>query len=442
MGQPHPLTEVERQRIYEGRVQGKTISDIAQALDRSPAVIRKWWRRVRDEGVVGLRTRPRGPKPRGTLSRFDPRVSETALQLKRGHQRWGADRVRAELHRDIRLDSLPLPSRSRLAAFFKDRCPECVAAYKPRPPTPPAPPPATAVHEVWQLDNQENVELADGEIAVICSIRDPFGAAMVASRAFAARTAKHWRKLDWTEIRQTLRDGFIEWQTLPDEVRTDNELNIAGSPRDPFPSKLTLWLRGLGVKHSFIRPHCPTDQPHIERNHRTLDGFTSDTDSRANLASLQQALTQERHIYNEAFPCRASDCAGQPPLTAHPELRQPRRSYQAEHEWILFDIQRVYDFLAGFTFERRVNGVGIVSLGRHPYSAGRCHAGKALWICCDPITREWVFLEKVEEEGKVVERELLRRPVKHLDAQSLTGLEPPSTPVSQAIQLTLPCLAP
>jgi hypothetical protein len=298
------------------------------------------------------------------------------------------------------------------------------------------------VHEVWQLDNQEKVELADGEIAVICSIRDPFGAAMVASRAFAAKTAKHWRKLDWTEIRLTLRDSFTEWQTLPDEVRTDNELNMAGSPCDPFPSKLTLWLRGLGIKHSFIRPHCPTDQPHIERNHRTLNGFTSDAGSRADLTSLQRALTQERHIYNEAFPCRASDCAGQPPLTAHPELRQPRRWYQPEHEWVLFDIQRVYDFLAGFTFERRVNEVGAVSLGRHLYSAGRRHAGKTVWIRCDPTTREWVFRENVEQEDKMVERELLRRPVKHLDAQSLTGLEPPSYPLSQVIQLTLPCLAP
>jgi len=442
MGQPHPLTEAERQRIYEGRIQGKTIADIAQALDRSPAVIRKWWRRVRDEGVKGLRTRQRGPRAKGTLARFDPRISEMALKLKRDHPRWGADRVGIELRRDIHLEGLVLPSRSRLATFFKSRCPECVASHKPRPPAPSAPLAATAVHEVWQMDNKEKVELADGEIAVICSVRDPFGAAMVASQAFAAKTAKYWRKLDWTEIRLTLRAGFTEWQTLPDEVRTDNELNMAGSPRDPFPSKLTLWLRGLGIKHSFIRPHHPTDQPHIERNHRTLDGFTYNTGSRADLIHLQQALDQERHTYNEAFPCRASDCAGRPPLTAHPELCQPRRSYQPEHEWVLFDLQRVYDFLAGFTFERQVNAVGVVSLGRDQYSVGRRRVGETLWVRCDPIAREWVFLEKVEEEDNVVERELLRRPVKHLDARSLTGLEPPSHPISQPIQLTLPCLAP
>jgi hypothetical protein len=47
-----------------------------------------------------------------------------------------------------------------------------VAAYKQRPPAPAAPPPASAVHEIWQLDNQEKIVLADGEIAVICQDLD------------------------------------------------------------------------------------------------------------------------------------------------------------------------------------------------------------------------------------------------------------------------------
>jgi hypothetical protein len=107
----------------------------------------------------------------------------------------------------------------------------------------------------------------------------------------------------------------------------DNEMGLGGNPNDPFPSWLSLYLAGLGIRHNFIRSHQPTDQPQVERSHRTLDGLTDDERSRQDLSHLQQALDQERHQYNHQFPSRASDCAGQPPLQAHPALLQPRRPY-------------------------------------------------------------------------------------------------------------------
>ena len=125
---------------------------------------------------------------------------------------------------------------------------------KPRPPRPPSPSRATGVHEIWQVDIQEGIRLADGTIASVCNIRDPVGAAIIAGRAFPVQTEKHWRKLQWTEVREVLRAGFTEWQTLPDGVMTDNELSLGGSPTDPFPGLFTLWLVGLGVRHIFIVP--------------------------------------------------------------------------------------------------------------------------------------------------------------------------------------------
>lgn len=346
------------------------------------------------------------------------------------------------MSQDPRFCGLVLPDRSRLSIFFKENCPECVAASSPRPPKPLAPPLATAVHEAWQLDNQEKIELRDGEIAVICNVHDPYGAAMIASRAFAAKTAKHWRKLEWTEIRQVFRDGFTEWRTLPDSVLTDNELVLGGSPGDPFPSKLTLWLRGLGVKHNRIRPHCPTDQPQVERGHRTLDNFTLDDESRANVDHLQQGLDRERHTYNRYFPSRASDCAGYPPLVAHPELLHPRRPYPPEGELALFDLQRVFDYLAEFVFKRHVSTTGIISLGRQLYSVGRPHAGKIVQVHCDATTHEWVCCEKAKNNDQDIERELARRPIKGIDVESLTGLSPQTLTLEQPVQLTLPCLVP
>jgi len=123
MAQPRPLSDAERERIYQGRSQEKTIPAIALELDRSEAVVHKWSRRIRAEGVQGLRSRQRGRKAVGDLSSFDPRVRQAALALKRTHRRWGADRVLVELRHDPQFSGVALPSRSRLAAFSSSSVP-------------------------------------------------------------------------------------------------------------------------------------------------------------------------------------------------------------------------------------------------------------------------------------------------------------------------------
>jgi hypothetical protein len=291
------------------------------------------------------------------------------------------------------------------------------------------------VHEQWQLDSQEGIYLTNQEVATICNIRDPVGGAMIASRAFSVGTERRWRKLEWTEVREVLRGAFAEWQTLPDAVQTDNELGLAGTSSDLFPGKLTLWLAGLNVAHRFIRPGHPTDQPHIERNHRTLRDWAVDETSAADLDHLQQALERERQVHNRLFPSQASDCAGRPPLTAHPELLTPRRAYRPDLEEELFDPQRVYDFLAQFTFKRAVDGKARVSLGRQTYLIGKklvqAHELTTVLARFDPKAKEWVFLTPGEKG-------IVRRPPVGLDSRSLRGLDRMGSQPSQAVQLTLP----
>ncbi|MEE8391160.1 MAG: hypothetical protein V3S14_10240, partial [Anaerolineae bacterium] len=98
------------------------------------------------------------------------------------------------------------------------------------------------------MDNQEGIQLSSGEIATICNIRDPVGAAMIASRVFSVKTELHWRKLKWTKVRGVLRDAFTEWQTLPDGVQTDNEL---GRERHR-PRSASLSARSAGATHPAV----------------------------------------------------------------------------------------------------------------------------------------------------------------------------------------------
>lgn len=432
------LTQAEREQIYLLKRSGQTLSQIAQALGISLACARKWWRRGRDQGMLGLLERKRGRPGRGILSKFSQPVQQACLKLKREHKRWGANRVLIELRKDEALTGLAFPCRGRLYAYFHQECPDCLSIWTKHKEVP-DPPRATAVHEEWQVDHQEGHRLLDGSVATVCNIRDPYGAAMIASQAFSVKTEQRWRKITWEEVRQVLRAGFAEWMTLPDSVLTDNEMGLGGNPNDPFPSWLSLYLAGLGIKHNFIRSHRPTDQPQVERNHRTLDGFTEDENSRRDLASFQQALDKERHMYNEEFPSRASNCDGLSPVQAHPELLHPRRPYRVEQEAILFDMQRVYHYLASFTFERKVNRNGQVTLKGHHYTVGLTHKEKHILVRLDELTQKWIFLER-DEQGQ--EHELNRRSLFGIDFFSLTGLEKPVCQVEMPpIQLTLP-LAP
>ena len=430
------LSQAEKERIYQGKLKGQTLKELALALDCSVECVRKWWRVGRDHGLERLRAPRRGRGRVGLLSRFDARVAQKALVLKRSNRGWGANRVLIDLAKDLDLAGLHLPRPSILAAFFKASCPEYVSARKPREPSCHPPLEATEAHEVWQLDSQEKILLGNGEIASICNIRDPFGAAMIASQAFEVRTQRAHRKLKWTEVRQVLRNAFTEWRTLPDRVQTDNELGLAGAPREPYPGRLTLWLIGLGIWHNFIRPGRPTDQPQIERNHRTMDGLALNEEALADMIHLQAALDRERNVYNAEFPCQASDCQGRPPLITHPELLHPRREYQPDHELALFDLQRVLNYLATFTFERKINTARQVRIGKQ-----LCYFSKTMvqdWqtdhilVRLDPVQNEWVFSIRQGENVRVV----ARRPTKGLDVQSITGLDPQEMRPSQPFQLS------
>lgn len=429
------VTQTEREQIYLKKLAGQTLPKIAQALSLSRASVRKWWRRGRDEGLLALVERKHGRPAQGILSQFATEVRQASVKLKREHKRWGANRVLVEMGNDPALVGLPLPSRSRLYAYFRQECADCLNVWT-KHIQGPVPAVATAVHEVWQVDHQEGHRLGDESIATVCNIRDPYGAAMIASQAFSVKTKLHWRKLTWEEVRQVLRTGFTEWQTLPDSILTDNEMGLGGNPNDPFPSWLSLYLAGLGIKHNFIRSHQPTDQPQVERNHRTLDGLTDAEHSRQDLTSFQHALDQERYVYNHQFPARASDCHGLPPLQAHPALLLPRRPYQLEWEVLLFDLQRVYDFLATFVFERKVNRNGQVTLKGHHYTVGLAHKEKTIQVRLDAHTQEWRFMER-DEQGQ--EQELSRRELFGIDFKILTGLEKPEDlSALPPIQLTLP----
>lgn len=60
-------------------------------------------------------------------------------------------------------------------------------------------------------------------------------------------------------------------------------------------------------------------------------------------------------------------------------------------------MQRAYHFLAGFTFERKVNQNGQVTLQGHHYTVGLTHKYKQVLVRLDEQTQEWMFLERDQQ---------------------------------------------
>ena len=217
--------------------------------------------------------------------------------------------------------------------------------------------------------------------------------------------------------RLALRACFAHWQTLPDEIQSDGDSVLVGNHHQSFPTVFTLWLKGLGVEHLVTRPAKPTDNAEVERCHRTVNDYAIVGNEKASVLELQTILDQAVYELNFELPSRAEGCRGWPPVTAHPELLQPRRPFQPEHELALFDLKRVDAYLASFTWERTVGKTGQIEIGRHRYSVGRAHARRSVLIRFDPADRHFVFYDIDDPNA-----ELRRRPAKGLDVTDLTGL--------------------
>jgi len=222
----------------------------------------------------------------------------------------------------------------------------------------------TQVHQRWQIDFKMGIPLAQGQRVNLFSARDPVGEAGIGAFVHSAGPGPGKpRRATFEEVRRDLRQCFTKWHTLPDEVQTDNEAVFVGRPQDPFPSLLTLWLKGLGITHLCIRPGRSTDNAEVERFHRTIYDYAFAGQEQVGMSGLQPFLEQRLDELNYELGSRAAGCHGKPPVVAHPELLQPRRPFRPEEELALFDLKRVDAYLAQLTWLRKVSKMGQVTIG-------------------------------------------------------------------------------
>lgn len=423
-------TPEQRRLFYQRHLRGATYEDIADDTGVSRWCVRYWCRKQRAGGSHKTVYRRR---PTGILSRFHPRIRYCALRLRLEHPRWGPNRVRAKLLKRPSLRGLTVPSTASIGRYLH-QWPRFRRQSRKRTPAAQRPQPPRAVLQRWQIDFKMGIPLQDGTLVNLHTVRDPLGEVCLAACIFpAGRVGRAPKAVTRTQVRAVLRVCFARWHTLVDEVQTDSEGALVPHSQDAFPSPFTLWLAGMGIAHLVIRRGRPTDNAEVERCHRTISDYAVVGNEGADVAQLQQILDQA--VYELAFELgsRAEGCRGLPPVQAHPELLQPRRPFEPEHERAVFDLQRVDAYLAGRAWERKVGKYGQIDVGGKRYSVGRAYARREVLVRFDPTDRHFVFYDADDPE-----KEIGRRPALGLGVADLTGLQDwPDGPGPQQLPLLL-----
>ena len=136
-------------------------------------------------------------------------------------------------------------------------------------------------------------------------------------------------------------------------------------------------------------------------------------------------MDKDWHELNHECPSRAKGCNGKPPLVAHPELLTTKRPYRPEWELELFNLKRVDEYLAEFTWVRTCTSVGQLRMRKMRYSLGAAWAYQDVSATYDPEHRQFVFEQIRSNTRKGKEQPKLdpvRRDAKNLSIEDITGI--------------------
>ena len=111
---------------------------------------------------------------------------------------------------------------------------------------------------------------------------------------------------------------------------------------------------------------------------------------------LKLRLQREALIQRERYP----SIAGMSRMEAYPELRHSGRPYDPAEERRMWDLARVYQFLAAGVYHRRANPRGFIYVYGWSRGLGRAHRGKEVVVRFDPRSREWVVSDDQGQELK------------------------------------------
>lgn len=392
----------ERHHFIDLKLQGHSLREIAERTGWSFYCVRHWWRCYRDGGRAALNPPDKRKQRGGFMSTFPDVVRLACLRLKKEHPQWGAAVVRSRLPERLDISTADLPCVSTIEKYWAQYRGRLYARHRKRSPSQMPGSKPTEPHERWQADFKVKMQIADVGLTDVFNIRDDATPVKIGSFVCPSNA---W---DDRRVQTFLRRAFTR-RGLCDRLQTDKEtrlVNVAAA--EPFPSRFTLWLTGLGITHELAR--SAQQNGCVERFNRTWYERVVVGRTFHDYAELQEISNQELERMNQQLPSRGRACHGRPPLEAYPAAKHPRRTYSTERELTLFSIQRVYEFLAGQHWWRKVTQVGQFDLGGHRYGVGIAYAHQDIRVTFDATTRQFIvqdaqdeILTRLEPQGLTVE---------------------------------------
>src|SRR4051812_33520950 len=177
---PGALPMDVRQHIIELKNKGNRLQTIVNELHLCYATVQRLWKRYKAEGPGGLTPHYNrcGPSTAGT-PRWAALIYRESLWLKRCHPDWGAALIRVSMQ--DRYKDQAVPSERTLQRWFKAKL---LYKLKSRFPVLPSPAPAHQVHDVWQIDAKEKLQLGAGQKASYLTVVDEHSGALLKAEVF------------------------------------------------------------------------------------------------------------------------------------------------------------------------------------------------------------------------------------------------------------------
>lgn len=420
----------QRRKIQSLAASGEKSPAIAKELNLSVWTVRKWRQRLNKGGALHSKM---GRPVSGYLSSFPSELRERIKTIRKAEAGWGASSILVELKRKYAYTDKQLPGRKSVALFLKQE--GFVKTYERHSDLPDAErcdQPEEA-HELWQLDARGNevVQMASEEdpeqSVALLDIKDVFSLTYVC--CFPAPMVSQQGHPGTKHYQSALRLAFLQ-HGMPKAIQTDNASVFRDNrSKSPFPTKLHLWLVGLGIRLCHSRVHQPTDQAVVERSHEVLYNQILKGDKTfRNWEHLYEKCQERRQVLNNDIPSRS--CEGQAPLVAQPQAGHSQRMYHPHKELDLIDMTRVDNYLANCKWYRKVAANKIISLAGQLYYLPLAQPKEQLEITFCSKCRYLLFQNDKEQLIAI-------QPIKGMDEQYLMG-EMATIFTMPALQLPIP----
>lgn len=406
----HTTRLQDRVMILELSESGLSDGAIAVRLGWSLATVRKWRRRGQRQGRCGLVSRM-GRPAHGALSSFAGDVRETLQTWRQQHPRWGPQTLVVQAGAAPDLRGHRLPKRATIARWLREQ--GVTRPYQPHRELPmPTANVTQAAHEAWELDAYGAIQVPAVGMISLLDLNDCFSHVKLLSFPCWVGEQRVSRHPDTADYLLALRLAFVDWG-LPCQVRVDRDsVYFDNTSKSPFPTRLHLFLLGLGIALVIGPPHQPRKRAITERSHQTWDQQVLAGQQFTDWDALWRALHTRRNFMNQYLPCHG--CDDLPPLVAHPQAVGTRRPYAPDQEATLFDVERICTYLSPGQWFRKASNVGVVTLGALHYGLGQTWAKHEVQITFNAPDRQLVFLD---QDGQRTER----RPIKGISYTELAG---------------------